>query len=95
MTLNHYRNEAADFLRRSGFKDDNCSTKIAMLEEEFSILKKATDNPEQLKHQIYDMLFLLFELAAEYEFDLDEEWNKGRIHKYNKYIAKTFDQPDE
>jgi len=91
MTLNHYRNEAAEFLKKSGLKDEECSIKIAMLEEELNILKKVTDNPAQLKHQIYDMLFLLFEIAAEYEFDIEEEWNKGKIRKYEKYIANTLD----
>ena len=66
-----------------------------MLEEELNILKKVTDNPAQLKHQIYDMLFLLFEIAADYEFDLEEEWNNGKIRKYEKYIAKTLDQSDK
>lgn len=91
MTLNHYRNEAAEFLKKSGFKDEDCSIKIAMLEEELSILK-VTDTPARLKHQIYDMLFLLFEIAADYEFDLEEEWDKGKIRKYDKYIAKTLEQ---
>ncbi len=95
MTLNHYRIEAAEFLKRSGLKDEDCSIKIAMLEEELNILKKVTDNPAQLKHQIYDMLFLLFEIAADYEFDLEEEWNKGKIRKYEKYIAKTLDPSDK
>lgn len=89
MSLNSYRDEAEDFLKKIGAKNDGSDTKVAMLEEEFNILKEVKDNPDKLKHQIYDMLFILFEIASDHKFDLDNEWNKGRKHKEEKYISKS------
>ena len=90
MSLNNYRDEAGDFLNKIGAKNDGSNTneKISMLEEEFNILKEVTNNPDKLKHQIYDMLFILFEIASDYKFDIDNEWDKGRKHKQEKYISK-------
>lgn len=88
ISLNGYRDEAEDFLKKIGAKNDGSDTKVNMLEEEFNILKEVIDNPDKLKHQIYDMLFILFEIASDYKFDLDNEWNKGRKRKEEKYISK-------
>lgn len=33
---------------------------------------------DKLRHQIYDMLFILFEIVADNKIDLDAEWDKGR-----------------
>lgn len=90
MSLNGYRDEAEDFLKKIGAKNDGSDTKVKvnMLEEEFNILKEVIDNPDKLKHQIYDMLFILFEIASDHKFDLDNEWNKGRKRKEEKYISK-------
>lgn len=90
MSLNDYRDEAGVFLRKIGARNDESDTdvKINMLEEEFNILKEVANNPDRLKHQIYDMLFILFEIASDHKFDLDNEWNKGKRHKEEKYISK-------
>lgn len=88
MNLNNYRDEAEDFLKKLGVQNETLDIKISMLEEEFNLLKKATDNQVLLKHQIYDMLFILFEIASDYNFDLEEEWVKGRIRKMEKYMSK-------
>jgi hypothetical protein len=41
-----------------------------------------------MRHQVYDMLFLLFEIAAQRGFDLDAEWNRGRERKEKKYFGR-------
>ena len=88
MSLNNYRDEARDFLEKIGVKNNDIEGKIKMLEEEFDLLKESINEPEKLNHQIYDMLFLLFEIASESNFDIDAEWNKGRIRKQKKYIEQ-------
>ena len=87
MSLNAVRDEVADFLGTvdpQGQETD--STLFAMLEEKYADLKRSTGSPDQLPHQIYDMLFLLFELAAKHRCDLDAEWEAGRVrkHKYTR-----------
>lgn len=86
MSLNNYRDEAEEFLKGIGAGNQGTDMKINMLQEEFSILKEVKSSPDKLRHQIYDMLFILFEMAADYEFDLDEEWSKGRKRKKEKYL---------
>lgn len=89
MTLNSYRDEAGDFMRGIGALGEGPEPKIAWLEEEFRLLKRAvcTNEPDQIRHQIYDMLFLLFELSADEGFDLDGEWALGRRRKEKKYLG--------
>ena len=62
------------------------TTLLAMLEEKYGDLKLSVGEPDQLPHRIYDVLFLLFEIAAKHRFDLDVEWEAGRIrkHKYTR-----------
>jgi len=90
MSLNVYRDEVREFLEKAHFSDQGTKQKIEWLEEEFQLLKDAVDANEtdKIKHQIYDMLFLLFEISVDYEFDLDGEWNLGRDKKQKKYISK-------
>jgi hypothetical protein len=88
LNLNNYRDEAETFLKKLGVQNETLDIKISMLEEELNLLKKAGNNQDLLKHQIYDMLFILFEIASDYNFDLEEEWMKGRIRKDEKYITK-------
>lgn len=47
---------------------------------------------DKLRHQIYDMLFILFEIAADNKFDLDAEWDKGRQRKKEKYLSNIIRQ---
>lgn len=85
--LNSYKNEARVFLEKINALNEDTEQKVKWLEEEFLLLKNAVIKNEQenIKHQIYDMLFLLFEISADFDFDLDEEWNKGREKKALKY----------
>ena len=57
-----------------------------MLDEEVALLKSSIGDRENLCHQIYDVLFILFELAGRYDCDLDLEWEKGRCKKQEKYL---------
>ncbi len=88
MSLNKYRDEAGEFLEKIGAKNNDIEGKVKMLEEEFDLLKESINEPNKLNHQIYDMLFLLFEIASETNFDIDTEWNKGRIRKQKKYVEQ-------
>lgn len=83
--LNDLRDQVAVFL--NNLKRDNFTEKdvIKNIEDELLILKESTNNNEQYSHQIYDILFLLLELAAKHKFDLDLEWHKGQIKK-QKYL---------
>lgn len=89
MTLNAYRDEARDFMGAIGAPGEGPEPKIAWLDEEFRLLKGAVsaNEPDKIRHQIYDMLFLLFELSADYGFDLDGEWAPGRRRKGKKYLG--------
>ncbi|WMJ87165.1 hypothetical protein [Anaerocolumna sp. MB42-C2] len=90
MTLNDYKDEAKDFLIKINAINEGTAIKLNWLEEEFLLLKDATNKEEKdkIRHQIYDMLFLLFELSADYDFDIDSEWNLGRQRKLEKYLPE-------
>lgn len=84
--LNNYKKEVADFLDKLGEGQAKIPEILDMLEKEFNILKKALDNKRTTCHQVYDMLFLIFEIAAKYDCDLDEEWLNGFERKRKKYL---------
>ena len=85
MSLNTFRDESADFLRMVDPQvRESDATLFAMLEEKYGNLKMSAGKPDQLPHRIYDVLFLLFEIAAKHRCDLDAEWKAGTIRK-NKY----------
>lgn len=87
MSLNAFRDEAGEFIEAvDPAGEEPISGIIRMLDEEYASLKAALDDPECLSHQVYDMLFLLFELAAEEDLDLDAEWVQGRNTK-RKYMT--------
>ena len=86
MNLNYYRDEAGRFLKSIGASKEHVQKKIAMIEEELEPLKKSTEYPHKMSHQVYDLMFLLFEIAAQYDLDLEKEWNEGRQMKKRKYI---------
>ena len=91
MTLNAYRGEAGDFLKNADLESSASNPAIIeMLDNEFEILKSNLENPGRLSHQIHDMMFLLFELAAVNNFNLDAEWGRGKEkkRKYSPLITK-------
>ena len=59
-----------------------------MVKWEFELLKRAVNDSERdkIEHQLYDMLYLIFEMVADNNFDLDKEWKKGRKRKQEKYL---------
>ena len=65
MSLNSYRDEAGEFMAAIGAGEEHVSKILGWLDEELAELKDATVKADlpQLSHQIYDVLFLLFELA--------------------------------
>jgi len=86
MGLNDYRDEAGEFLRAVGAEDEDIAKILGMLDQEMILLKGAIHDRDRLRHQISDVLFLLMELAARFELDLDLEWENGRIKKREKYL---------
>ena len=88
MGLNVYRDEVAGFLDRIVAREEPVSRVVDMLDEEITLLKKSLDDRERLNHQLYDVLFLLFEIAAIYNLDMDSEWSQGRERKQAKYKRK-------
>lgn len=86
MSLNDYRDEAGLFIKAIGAEGEDVNKIVKMLEEEFEILKNSVDNKDNMEHQVYDMLFVLFEIAAKYNMNLDLQWGKGRKRKEQKYL---------
>lgn len=88
MSLNNCRDEAGKFITAIGAGEEDVSRILGWLEEELAELKDATNSNDlpRLRHQVYDMLFLLFELAARFDLDLDAEWTAGRGRKRVKYL---------
>ena len=89
MSLNSYKIEARDFLEKMNALNQGTEKKVKWLEEEFQLLKDSIElnDESKIRHQIYDMLFLLFEISADYDFDLDDEWDIGRVRKKQKYFG--------
>lgn len=90
MTLNDYRDEAGEFMKAIGAGEEHVSKILDWLDEEVAALRNeaAERNLPRLRHQIYDVLFLLFELAARFDLDLDAEWAAGRQRKQEKYSKR-------
>lgn len=88
MHLNAFRDEAGAFLKAvDPAGEEDVSDIIGMLDREYAELKASLDDPERLGHQVYDVLFLLFELAARTGLDLDAQWTQGRDKK-RKYTGQ-------
>ena len=86
MGLNDVRDEVAEFLEQMAVKPEPVSRIINMLDSEIALLKESLDDRERLSHQLYDVLFLLFEVAATCNLDLDLEWIAGRERKRIRYL---------
>ena len=85
MKLNDFRDEAAKFMEQMVAEPEPISKIMKMLDEEITLLKESLGDQECLNHQLYDVLFLLFEIATICNLDLDLEWTKGRERKRIKY----------
>ena len=86
MGLNNFRDEAGDFIEIIGEANEPIDKTLEMLKEEMNELMNSKENPAQFRHQVYDMLFLLFESASKSGMDIDMEWEKGRQNKKRKYL---------
>ena len=84
--LNDYRDEAGAFLAAVGADQEDVSRIVALLDEELDLLRKAVGGGRRVGHRTYDVLFLLFELAARFGVDVDAEWEAGRTRKATKYM---------
>ena len=89
MSLNGYKDEVENFLKQVDNLGKNTNQKINWLDKEFSLLKTAIKNSDKISisHQIYDMMYLLFEISADFNCDLDKEWQIGNLKK-EKYLKK-------
>ena len=86
MGLNDFRDEVSGFLRQVTNTTEPVSQIMDMLDREIALLKESLNDGEHLSHQLYDVLFLLFEVAATCNLDLDSEWTQGRERKRTKYL---------
>lgn len=86
MSLNTYRDETGHFLEAIHASDEPVETKIRMLQQELDLLKNSAHDARVVTHQVYDLLFLLFEIASQCDIDLDSEWLAGQSRKVKKYL---------
>lgn len=88
MCLNEKRDEVKEFLLKINSFGVNQEQKLIWLEKEFELLKSAVKKSDSktISHQIYDMMYILFEIAADNNCDLDSEWIYGKKKKDFKYI---------
>lgn len=86
MGLNAYRDEAGGFVSALGASAASEETVLQWLDDEVAELKASRGDNARLCHQIYDVLFLLFSLAADHGLDLDTEWEGGGRKKLAKYF---------
>lgn len=90
MTLNDYTAEVREFLSKMNSDNENNEQKVDWLKEEFALLQSAIEKADmpKVQHQVYDMMFILFEIAAANNLDLDCEWQAGMKRKYEKYLKE-------
>lgn len=86
MNLNSYKNEVQIFLNSLKSDNWNIDKKISELGKEYRKLKLGINDKKVSAHQIYDMLFILFEIAHDLDVDIEKEWQEGKIRKQQKYI---------
>ena len=86
MSLNVYRDEAGHFLEAIHAAEESVGKKIMLLQQELGILEANINDEKTINHQVYDLLFILFEIASQYNLDLDAEWLAGQLRKKHKYL---------
>ena len=85
MSLNNLRDQAADFLNKLKADKFTDADILHEIEQKLSMLKKSNAADQESCNQIYDIIYLLLELAAKHNYDLDAEWQKGQAKK-QKYL---------
>ena len=87
MGLNAFRDETARFTASLGASALPEAELLRELDQEMKELHASIpDDRASVAHAVYDMLFLLFSIAATRELDLDAEWQRGRERKQQKYL---------
>jgi hypothetical protein len=85
MGLNEFTAEARAFMENIGAQE-SADEILYMIQKGSKLLERVRDDPDALRHQLYDLMFLLFELAAKCDFDMDAEWSRGRDKKAIRYL---------
>jgi hypothetical protein len=85
MGLNAFTDEARAFVEKIG-AEESADEILYMIAKGAKLLERFRDDRDGLCHQLYDLMFLLFELAAKCDFDMDAEWEKGREKKAIRYL---------
>ena len=80
MTLQPYIDEARAYLDRGG-AEGSVEEILYTIHKGAKLLERGDGDREGFEHQLYDLLFLLFELAAACDVDLDAAWERGRAMK--------------
>ncbi len=85
--LNDYRDEVARFLTAVA-PGSQVQDVLQLFQKELSILQRAVEAEvgASVRHQIYDLLFLVMEMAAVAGVDLDTEWEQGAKRKEAEYL---------
>lgn len=84
--LNAFRDEVMSFLEAICALEEPVERKTEMLRNEIALLEAHLQDDCVVRHQVYDLLFLVFEIAAQCDIDLDSEWIAGRSRKQEKYL---------
>lgn len=86
MDLNFYKEQVQYFLDNLQEENWNISRKTSELKKEYEKLLSNINNRDVVSHHIYDILFILFEIACELDIDIENEWQKGTLRKQQKYL---------
>lgn len=82
--LNQLREEAGEFMSRIGAAEDTTAL-LDMARCELVALSRSQEDPALFSHKLYDVLFLIMEIAYRSHVDLEAEWVEGRRKKKVKY----------
>lgn len=82
--LNRLRDEAGEFMGRIGAAEDTGAL-LDMTRRELVTLSRSQDDAALFSHKMYDVLFLIMEVAHISRVDLEAEWVEGRRRKKVKY----------
>ncbi len=86
MGLNAYRDEAGAFVAALGESGRQRRNRSSVVRRGSRGVESFAHRRRVPLHQIYDVLFLLFSLAAERGLDLDPEWDGIGKQKLAKYL---------
>jgi hypothetical protein len=85
MALNELKDEVQTFMTSLKNKCYDKKTIIELIDKDLLTLKENLNTKSIVDHKLYDLLFLIFELAVHNKTDLDLQWDEGKKRK-NKYL---------